>query len=56
MRIIRVFAPVIIMMLSAGLAYAGGGTAFTYQGRLLDAGEPANGLFDFRFALFSQRA
>ena len=52
MRITRVFAPVIMMMLSAGLAYAGGGTALTYQGRLLDAGGPANGLFDFEFELW----
>src|SRR5262245_5362564 len=28
------------------------GTAFTYQGRLTDAGGPANGSFDFRFTLF----
>jgi hypothetical protein len=25
------------------------GTAFTYQGRLNDADEPANGTYDFRF-------
>ena len=54
MRLIRVFAPVVIMMSSAGLAYAGGGTALTYQGRLLVAvaGEPANGLFDVAFSLW----
>ena len=52
MRIIRAFAPVIIMMFSAGLAYAGGGTAFTYQGQLFDAGVPANGVFDFEFELW----
>ena len=28
------------------------GTAFTYQGRLSDAGSPASGSFDFQFALF----
>ncbi len=28
------------------------GTAFTYQGELLQAGSPANGKFDFRFRLF----
>lgn len=28
------------------------GSAFTYQGRLLDGGAPANGLFDFEFALY----
>ena len=29
------------------------GTAFTYQGRLLDNGTPANGSYDLTFALFS---
>lgn len=28
------------------------GTAFTYQGRLTDANQPANGLYDFQFKLF----
>ena len=28
------------------------GTAFTYQGRLQDTGEPANGTYDLRFTLF----
>ncbi|MHC4867736.1 MAG: hypothetical protein ACYTEX_27000, partial [Planctomycetota bacterium] len=28
------------------------GTAFTYQGRLLDANDAAEGLYDFRFALY----
>jgi hypothetical protein len=28
------------------------GTAFTYQGRLNDAGLPANGLYDFSFSVF----
>jgi len=28
------------------------GTAFTYQGRLIDANGPADGLYDFRFKLF----
>ena len=56
MRIIRVFAPVIVMMFSAGLAYAGGGTALTYQGRLLDAGEPANGTFNVDFSLWDHSA
>ena len=27
-------------------------TAFTYQGRLSDAGNPANGTYDFQFRLF----
>src|SRR5215510_3796817 len=28
------------------------GTAFTYQGRLADSGAPANGAYDFQFALY----
>lgn len=27
------------------------GTAFTYQGRLLDNGYPASGIYDLRFAM-----
>ena len=30
----------------------GQGTAFTYQGRLNDGGNPAHGAYDFRFKLF----
>jgi len=29
------------------------GTGFTYQGRLIDSNEPADGLYDFQFKLFS---
>ena len=29
------------------------GTAFTYQGRLLDANQPADGLYDFQFRLYN---
>ena len=28
------------------------GTAFTYQGRLADGGNPANGVYDFQFELY----
>ena len=28
------------------------GTAFTYQGRLTDGGNPANGTFDLRFTIY----
>ena len=35
---------------------AGGDTAFTYQGRLLDAGEPANGTFNVDFSLWDDPA
>src|SRR5689334_15011085 len=30
------------------------GTAFTYQGRLNDGANPANGRYDFQFIIFSQ--
>jgi hypothetical protein len=33
-------------------AYAQSSTAFTYQGFLRDNGQPANGNYDLRFALF----
>lgn len=29
-------------------------TAFTYQGHLTEAGEPANGLYDLSFALYDE--
>src|SRR6266511_5101216 len=32
------------------------GTAFTYQGRLTDDGNPANQIYDFRFALYDAPA
>ena len=47
------------MYLTAVLALAAGalnlhaqGTAFTYQGRLNDAGGPATGIYDLRFAIY----
>lgn len=51
----------------AGVAVLGGlfavvgsagaqGTDFTYQGQLLDAGQPANGAYDLTFALFDNAA
>lgn len=39
--------------LGATLSVAAQGSAFTYQGRLNNAGAPANGLYDFRFQLFA---
>ncbi|MEE9129568.1 MAG: tail fiber domain-containing protein [Phycisphaerales bacterium] len=52
MRMHQVVASIVTLALSASIAFAGGGTALTYQGRLLDAGEPANGPFDFEFRLW----
>ena len=46
---------VIATVLLTGAAVAGAqpvGTAFTYQGRLTDAGNPANGSYDLQLALF----
>jgi hypothetical protein len=39
----------LLLGLSQALAQ---GTAFTYQGRLSDAGSPATGLYDFRFSIY----
>ena len=41
-----------ISILFAVRATLGQGTAFTYQGRLNDGGNPAHGTYDFRFKLF----
>ncbi len=53
----------LLLLIGTALAQAPGGDgpgsaltivpleAFTYQGRLLDAGQPANGVYDFRFTL-----
>ncbi|MBK9138954.1 MAG: tail fiber domain-containing protein [Verrucomicrobia bacterium] len=41
------------MVLSNSPAFAAPlGTAFTYQGKLADAGQPAHGAYDFRFAIY----
>ena len=47
---------VVVSVLSTIPAYAGGGTALTYQGRLLDAGQPANGPFNIDFSLWDDPA
>ncbi|HNQ88869.1 MAG TPA: hypothetical protein PKM73_09665 [Verrucomicrobiota bacterium] len=44
-----------LLAVAAVLPWARGaalGTAFTYQGRLDDAGQPATGMYDLRFALY----
>lgn len=49
----------VLAALALGAARLGAqpqGTAFTYQGRLSDAGAPAAGAFDFRFALYDAPA
>ena len=52
MRMLRIVACIIVIIASAGVAYAGSDTVFTYQGHLLDGGVPANGLFNFEFGLW----
>lgn len=52
MRLLRIVACLVVIAVSTGIANAGGGTALTYQGRLLDAGEPANGTFNVDFGLW----
>jgi hypothetical protein len=53
---------VTVIVLSAALAWCGTaaaqplGTAFTYQGRLTDAGNPASGAYDFQFVLLDAAA
>ena len=41
MKVHQVVASIITLVVTASIAYAGGGTAFTYQGRLFDSGEPS---------------
>ena len=45
------FTMVVLLWLTTHSAVAQG-TAFTYQGKLSDSGNPANGNYDFQFALF----
>jgi hypothetical protein len=47
------FVLLLLLLLAAGaLKLAAQGTAFNYQGRLNDAGAPANAAYDFRFAVY----
>ena len=56
MRMLRIVVWIVVITASVGIAYAGGSTALTYQGRLLDAGAPANGLFNVDFSLWDHSA
>ena len=42
----------ILLSFLAGLQHLTAQTAFTYQGRLNDNGQPANGTYDFQFRLY----
>ena len=47
-------AILVIALCMTGVSYAEPmGTAFTYQGRLVDANSPADGMYDFEFKLYS---
>lgn len=47
----RLFFTILLQFLIAPLPLLAQATAFTYQGRLLDRNEPANGGYDLRFTL-----
>ncbi len=47
-----VLTAVFCLLVVASVSQAQVGTAFTYQGRLTDAGAPANGIFDLELKLF----
>ncbi len=42
-----------VLILGWALKTSAQGTAFNYQGQLNDAGSPANGIYDFRFAVYN---
>ena len=54
MRVKRLFGSLAFLLLTSALCLAASplGTAFTYQGRLNDGGQTANGVYDLRFAVF----
>src|SRR5260221_13689041 len=43
----------VLSTLNSQLSTHAQGTAFTYQGRLTDGGNPANGAYDLRFILYT---
>src|SRR5207247_8347168 len=45
-----------VLLLCAAVACAQQTTSFTYQGKLTDGGNPANGNYDLQFALFDNGA
>jgi len=53
----KLFSSLIVVALLGGVRQAAAqGTAFTYQGQLSANGGPANGSYDFRFAIFDSAA
>lgn len=53
---IRVLRSAVLLPLAASAFGEPIGTAFTYQGRLKEAGQPANALYDMQFTLFDDPA
>ena len=52
-RILITVAILVIALCMAGVGWAAPmGTAFTYQGRLVDANSPAEGVYDFEFEIY----
>ena len=57
-KTLRVILPLLLTLVLAVILCpskteaAAVGTAFTYQGQLLEAGSPANGSYDFQFSLY----
>src|SRR4030095_13910534 len=51
MKTIRILGCMFTLLTVMGHASAQG-TAFTYQGHLVQAGNPANGLYEMQFALY----
>ncbi len=49
---ILLFVVVVVLGLNQNIWAQSIGTAFTYQGKLMDGGEVANGFYDFEFDLF----
>jgi len=52
MKTLHSFLLVLSLCFSAALSARAQGTAFTYQGRLNDNGNPANGIYDLRFTIY----
>ena len=52
MRMHQFVLSILTLALSANVVFAQGDTEFTYQGRLTDAGAPANGTFNVDFRLW----
>lgn len=53
LRLSRFLMVLSAILLAGEIRSSAQGTAFTYQGRLFDTGQPANGNYDMTFALFN---